>query len=105
MRPGVMQLLIVLLIVVIIFGPKQLPKLGKIFGKTMKGFKDGMSRDEEGDDEIEEVVVKKTKPAAASTEASTSGRKVVRKVIEVEVDEDGNEIEVVRQPGTPKDDA
>ena len=105
MKVGIWQLVIVLVIVVIIFGPKQLPKLGKIFGKTMKGFKDGMSKEEAGDDdEVEEVVVKKVKPAASSAE-SPSGRKVVRKVIEVEVDENGNEVEVVREHSSSRDDA
>ena len=47
MRISTNELLIVLLIVLVIFGPKQLPKLGKMFGKTMKGFKDGINEDDE----------------------------------------------------------
>ena len=39
-----------LIIVLIIFGPKQLPKLGRMFGKTVKGFKSGM----DGDDDEQE---------------------------------------------------
>ena len=42
MRIGVQQLLIVLVIVIIIFGPTQITKLTKMFGKSVKGFKDGM---------------------------------------------------------------
>jgi sec-independent protein translocase protein TatA len=34
--------MVVLLVVLVIFGPKQLPKLGKMFGKTMKSFQEGM---------------------------------------------------------------
>ena len=37
-RFGTQELMIILLIVLVIFGPKQLPKLGKTFGKTIKGF-------------------------------------------------------------------
>ena len=37
------------MVVLILFGPKQLPKLGKMFGKTMKDLKEGM----EGKDEDE----------------------------------------------------
>ena len=37
----------ILIVVLIIFGPKNLPKLGKMFGKTMKGFKEGI---DDGDD-------------------------------------------------------
>lgn len=47
MKIGPQELIIVLVIVLIIFGPKNLPKLGKMFGKTMKGFKDGINEDDE----------------------------------------------------------
>ena len=33
--------------VVIIFGPTQIPKLTRMFGKSVKSFKDGMAGDEE----------------------------------------------------------
>jgi len=46
MRIGVQQLLIVLVIVIIIFGPTQIPKLTKMLGKSVKGFKDGMEEAE-----------------------------------------------------------
>ena len=36
MRIGTNELLIILVVVLLIFGPKNLPKLGKMFGKTMK---------------------------------------------------------------------
>lgn len=39
---GFQELAIILLIVLVIFGPKQLPKLGKMFGKTMKEVRSGM---------------------------------------------------------------
>ncbi|MCD8327175.1 MAG: twin-arginine translocase TatA/TatE family subunit [Lachnospiraceae bacterium] len=44
-RIGVTELLVVLLIVLVIFGPKQLPKLSKSLGQTLKGFKEGMADD------------------------------------------------------------
>lgn len=46
MKIGTTELLIILLVVLIIFGPTQIPKLTKMFGKSVKSFKDGM----EGDD-------------------------------------------------------
>ena len=59
MRIGPQELIIVLIIVLVIFGPKHLPKLGKMFGKTMKNFKEGMDDvDENGD----------AKPAETKTE-------------------------------------
>ena len=40
---------IILVVVLLIFGPKNLPKLGKMFGKTMNNFKKGMEESEEED--------------------------------------------------------
>ena len=57
MRIGPQELIIVLIIVLVIFGPKNLPKLGKMFGKTINGFKKGME-DEEGSGESEEKTEK-----------------------------------------------
>jgi sec-independent protein translocase protein TatA len=50
-RIGTSELLIILGIALIIFGPKQLPKLGKTFGSTLKSFKDGVDGDTEGNEE------------------------------------------------------
>ena len=49
MRIGPQEFIIVLIIVLLIFGPKNLPKLGKMFGKTMNNFKKGMEESEEED--------------------------------------------------------
>lgn len=40
---GTTELLVVLAIVMVVFGPKQLPKLGSIFGKSIKNFKEGVA--------------------------------------------------------------
>ncbi len=45
MKISVQELLIVLLIVLVIFGPTQLPKLAKTIGESLKGFKKGMEDD------------------------------------------------------------
>ena len=50
MKLGVTELLILLAVVVILFGPTQIPKLTKMFGKSVKSFKDGMADDKEGAD-------------------------------------------------------
>jgi sec-independent protein translocase protein TatA len=44
------EILVILVIVLVIFGPKNLPKLGSALGKTVKNVREGM----EGDDESEE---------------------------------------------------
>jgi sec-independent protein translocase protein TatA len=50
-RFGVTELLVILVIILVIFGPKQLPKLSKMLGQTItnfkKGVEDGIKTDEE----------------------------------------------------------
>lgn len=63
MRIGPTEIFMILIVVLIIFGPKNLPKLGKMFGKTMKGFKEGI---EDEDD---------TEPKTSSSETKTDSSK------------------------------
>ena len=51
MRLGPMELVVILVVVLLIFGPKNLPKLGKAFGSTVKNIREGM----DGDDKTEQV--------------------------------------------------
>ena len=39
---GMPELLIILAVILLIFGPKNLPKLGSALGKTVKNLRDGM---------------------------------------------------------------
>jgi sec-independent protein translocase protein TatA len=61
------EIIIVLVIVLIIFGPTQLPKLGKMFGKTMKGLRDGMENPD-ADGEAEPAADAKPKEVVAAAE-------------------------------------
>ena len=65
MRIGTQELIIILIVVIIIFGPTQIPKLTKMFGKSVKSFKDGME-DEASGDAPEEPKAKKPQKAKAS---------------------------------------
>ncbi|HIW75108.1 MULTISPECIES: twin-arginine translocase TatA/TatE family subunit [Gordonibacter] len=81
---GMPELLIILAVVLLIFGPKNLPKLGASLGKTVKGLREGLggTKDEvaeevvlvEEDEEEEEPArpvsrtVKATKKKAPATE-------------------------------------
>lgn len=47
MRPGTTELLIILLVVIVLFGPTQIPKLSKMMGKSIKNLRAGMSEDDE----------------------------------------------------------
>ena len=44
-----MHLLVILVIVLIIFGPGRLPEIGKGLGQSIRGFKKAMSEDEQED--------------------------------------------------------
>jgi sec-independent protein translocase protein TatA len=65
---GTTELIIILVVILILFGPKRLPQLGKSIGKTMRAIRDGADgkAPEEDDDE---VVAAKPKKAAASASA------------------------------------
>ena len=67
MKLGTTELIIILVVILIIFGPTQIPKLTKMFGKSVKSFKDGI-------DEAEEDVPaeKKAKKASSSKKAQDS---------------------------------
>ena len=53
---GVTELLIVLGIVLLIFGPKRLPMLGRQLGSGMREFKDGITKKADKDDDEREQV-------------------------------------------------
>lgn len=53
---GVPELLIILVVVLLIFGPKNLPKLGNALGRTVKGLREGIGDGrEDGADAVEMV--------------------------------------------------
>ena len=54
MRFGTQELIIILIVVIIVFGPTQSPKLTQMFGKSVQSFKDGME-DEEGKEDKEKT--------------------------------------------------
>ena len=50
---GPLEVGIVLLIVLIIFGPKRIPELGRSLGSGMRGFKEAVTGRDKGEDEDE----------------------------------------------------
>ncbi len=68
---GMPELLIILALALLIFGPKHLPKLGKSLGRTIKGFRDGLGSDKDVVKEVEteEQPKRKKKAAAKKLEA------------------------------------
>ena len=64
---GPMELAIVLIIALVIVGPKKLPELGKSAGKGFREFKDSVTGNHEDDDEDE-------KPQITATETDAPER-------------------------------
>ena len=78
---GPMELIIILAIALIIFGPKNLPKLGKSLGETVKNVREGM----DGDDEKPAKAVEETTTA---TEPAPVPQPVAEPAQDVEVEEE-----------------
>ena len=60
---GLPEVLLVLAIVLIIFGPKRLPQLGRSLGSGMRNFKESVSgrhKDDDDDDDHPELTAAKT---------------------------------------------
>jgi sec-independent protein translocase protein TatA len=49
--PGPLEIVILLVIVLLIFGPKRLPDLGRSLGSGMRNFKDSVTGKDSDDDE------------------------------------------------------
>ena len=49
MGPSIWQILIVLVVVLFIFGPKRIPGLGKSLGEAIRGFRKGIKDDDKDD--------------------------------------------------------
>lgn len=46
---GVPEMIVILFVALLIFGPQNLPKLGSALGKTVKNIREGMEEEEEGE--------------------------------------------------------
>ena len=58
MFPKGMEWIVILIIALLIFGPKNLPKLGKSLGSTVKNSREGMSGDDDAaSKDAEETVI------------------------------------------------
>ena len=48
---GIPELLILLLVILLVFGPKRLPEMGRSLGRGMREFKDSISGEKDRDEE------------------------------------------------------
>ncbi len=73
--PGMGELLIILVIVLLVFGANKLPQLGDGIGKAIKNFKRGLNHDEDID----------VTPTDRRVESESSARAIDDKVRDAEV--------------------
>ena len=65
--PGPLEIIVILVIVLVIFGPKRLPDLGRSLGRGMREFKDSVTgKDQDELPEGDEVPAEKPEPAATA---------------------------------------
>ena len=68
--PGPLEIVVILVIVLIVFGPKRLPDLGRSLGRGMREFKDSVTGDDK--DELPAPrAVEQPEPAASTTTTAT----------------------------------
>jgi sec-independent protein translocase protein TatA len=66
------QLIIVLIIALVVLGPKRLPEVGKSLGKGIREFKDSVSGNDKDDEAPPQPAASIEPPAAASYTAPTT---------------------------------
>lgn len=84
---GVPELIIILIVVLLIFGPKNLPKLGNAIGKTFKSLRDGMDgkkKDDAAADVQDTAEVVEDAPAKETPQVETVEEAVVEEATEPE---------------------
>ena len=68
---GLPEILILLVIVLLIFGPKKLPELGRSLGRGMREFKDSITGKDD-DKQLEERNVEQAAPVAPAAPVATT---------------------------------
>jgi sec-independent protein translocase protein TatA len=65
---GPLEIIVVLVIALIVFGPKRLPELGNSLGKGIREFKDSVTGDHHDEDTQEEAAKPIAAPKATTTQ-------------------------------------
>jgi sec-independent protein translocase protein TatA len=70
--PGPLELVIILVVVLVIFGPKRLPDLGRSLGKGMREFKDSVTGKDKEHEQLDSVKTVGDAPEPPATTATSS---------------------------------
>ena len=90
---GLPEMAIILMVALLVFGPKKLPEISKSLGKALRGFQDASKEFEnQFKQEAEQI------EQAVSLTASAAEIAAVKKVEEVEEVKESEEVEEVKLP-------
>ena len=74
---GIWELLILLLVLLLVFGPKRLPEMGRQLGKGMREFKDSVTGDSKDDEDVALPPAEPVVPAAPAAPPESRERDTV----------------------------
>jgi sec-independent protein translocase protein TatA len=76
---GLPELLILLVIILLIFGPKKLPEMGRSLGRGMREFKDSVTgKDDDDDRKLEAPATPQAAPVATPVSTPTTADEEAR---------------------------
>jgi sec-independent protein translocase protein TatA len=64
---GPLEIVIVLIIALVVFGPRRLPELGRSMGKGIREFKNSLTSDRDDDDDVRELEHSRARAAEHET--------------------------------------
>jgi sec-independent protein translocase protein TatA len=74
---GPLEIVVILIIALIVFGPKRLPELGRSMGKGLREFKNSLTSDkDDDDDDVRELERAPSETAVRAQEAPLEGEVV-----------------------------
>ena len=73
---GPLEIVVILIIALIVFGPKRLPELGRSMGKGIREFKSSLTGDKDDDDDVRELERAPREAAVRTDEAPLEGEVV-----------------------------
>lgn len=79
MRPGLMEILIILGIALLLFGAGRLADIGKGLGEGIRNFKKGIKDEDKADDDAEQLPAAKSAESEAKPAEKVSAEKVKEK--------------------------
>jgi sec-independent protein translocase protein TatA len=74
---GPLEIVLILIVALVIFGPKRLPELGRSAGKGIREFKNSVTgKDDDDDDDLREIERAKREPVVHAEEKPLEGEVV-----------------------------